>query len=302
LIVICKNCKKEFIPKNRSLHNKFCSRKCANVYHNLDEEVQKKRSQSLKKTYKVMTKKQKEERSLSISEGYASMSSEKKLCRSQAMKDDWKNKTPEERVSKLSGLKANCRNSLGKIPWNKGLTKETDPRVAQYAESGAKTRKERPLTEKQIQANRVRKLGKTASPEAKENYRKAAQKRNREDMNYWKNLRKALNLSPNKQEQKLDRILQSILPGEYKYVGDFSLIIGGKCPDFFNVNGQKKLIELYGNYWHRNDDPQDRISFFTPFGFQTLIVWESELQNKPKLVRKLKHFNCIESKKGSLEE
>ena len=39
---------------------------------------------------------------------------------------------------------------IGKIPWNKGLTKETDERVLKYSISGSKTQKGRPLTEKQI--------------------------------------------------------------------------------------------------------------------------------------------------------
>lgn len=299
MILECTYCRKEFkdgasLKKVGVLSGRFCSRKCANVYNVSHGNSHKKQVESMREMYKNMTEERREEWNDSLVEAHANMSPEKKLHRSQALRNDWKNKTSEERVSKLSGIRQGKGDfKKGQTPWNLGLTKDTDPRVAKYVKSGAKTRKERPLTEKQIQANRIRKVGKKASPESIERYRLSAQKRNREDMNYWKNLRKALNLKPNKAEKKLDRILQSILPGEYKYVGDFSLIIGGKCPDFFNVNGQKKLIELFGDYWHRDDIPEERAEFFKPFGFQTLIIWEHELQNKPKLMAKLKQFNKV---------
>jgi len=62
-------------------------------------------------------------------------------------------------------------------------------------------------------------------------------------------------------------------------------------PDFININGQKKIIELYGDYWHRNDDPQDRIDLFAKYGYQTLIIWEHELKNEVELKDKLQEFS-----------
>ena len=112
-------------------------------------------------------------------------------------------------------------------------------------------------------------------------------------MTYWKRLQKSLNLKPNKQEQCLDSFLQKKLPGEYKYVGDFSFILGGKNPDFMNTNGKKKLIELYGSYWHKDDNPQDRIDFFKGYGFDTLIIWEKELEDEKSLNVRLEEFHLI---------
>jgi len=95
---------------------------------------------------------------------------------------------------------------------------------------------------------------------------------------------KARRVRPNKQELKIDAILGELsLP--YRYIGDGQFIIGGRCPDFLNVNGQKKLIELYGKHWHRDDDPQERIDYFAQYGFKTLVIWETEL----KAVESLKH-------------
>lgn len=97
--------------------------------------------------------------------------------------------------------------------------------------------------------------------------------------------------SPNKSEILLDNVLNNLFPGEYKFVGDGEVIIAGKNPDFININGKKKIIELYGNYWHRNDNFEDRINTFIPYGYDTAIVWDSELKNASKLKQKLLKFH-----------
>ena len=82
----------------------------------------------------------------------------------------------------------------------------------------------------------------------------------------------------------LDMTLQKFFPNEWKYVGNGEFMIGGKCPDFVNMNGRKQLIELFGNYWHKDDNSQDRINYFKQYGFNTLIIWENELLKQPELV------------------
>ena len=104
-------------------------------------------------------------------------------------------------------------------------------------------------------------------------------KRKWQNPDYFQRMFRAFAIRPTKPEIFLTNFLQQILPNEYKYVGDGQFILGGKCPDFMNVNGQKKLIELYGDYWHRNDNPQDRINLFKEHGFDTLVIWESELKD-----------------------
>ena len=102
---------------------------------------------------------------------------------------------------------------------------------------------------------------------------------------------KANHIRPNKAESKLNSFLQRLLPHEYKYVGDGEFILAGKCPDFINTNGQKKIIELFGDYWHKGDDGKKRTKLFKKYGYQTLIVWEKELKNIPRLLEKLFQFN-----------
>lgn len=98
------------------------------------------------------------------------------------------------------------------------------------------------------------------------------------------------NLKPNNPEKIILNILNELYPNEWKYTGDYSLIINGKNPDFANINGQKKLIELFGDYWHRGQNPQDRIDIFKVYGYDTLIIWECELKNKVKVELKIQHF------------
>ena len=85
---------------------------------------------------------------------------------------------------------------------------------------------------------------------------------------------------PNNIERTLGKIISSSLPGEYRYTGDGSFSIMGLIPDFTNCNGQKKVIELFGDYWHRGQNPQTRIDKFAEFGFQCLVIWEHELRKK----------------------
>ena len=95
---------------------------------------------------------------------------------------------------------------------------------------------------------------------------------------------------PTSLEIQLMGLLDLLFPHEWKYVGDGQLILGGKCPDFVNINGRKQLIEIYGDYWHRGENPEDRINFFKKYGFITLIIWGHKLKSKAELIDKLVTF------------
>jgi len=104
---------------------------------------------------------------------------------------------------------------------------------------------------------------------------------------------------PTKTEKTLNKILCKLLPKEYQYVGDGEVIIGRRNPDFMNVNGQKKIIEMFGNYWHsrkftgmsKKEHRQERQKHFAKYGYKTLVVWEHELQNTKQLKAKIKAFH-----------
>lgn len=151
------------------------------------------------------------------------------------------------------------------------------------------------LRKKPLIAERNPFYGKSHTPKTLELLSKKAKERLK-DPEYkerlFKKVLKACLKKPNKKEQILiDLIDEHGLP--FKYVGDGEFILGGKCPDFLNYNGEKQLIELWGDYWHRNDDPQERMDFFRHYGFETLIIWERELKNPEAVVEKVRSFTGV---------
>jgi len=96
---------------------------------------------------------------------------------------------------------------------------------------------------------------------------------------------------PNGAEQVLLNLLNQYFPNEWKYVGDYQVWFGKKNPDFINVNGKKKLIELFGRIHHKKEEEIPRIEHFKQFGFDTLVIWADELRNKESLKEKLINFS-----------
>jgi len=86
------------------------------------------------------------------------------------------------------------------------------------------------------------------------------------------------------------------------------MILGGKGLDFVNVNGQKKIIEMFGTYWHgekrtgriKKEEEQQRIDLFAQYGYQTLIIWQHELKNVNSLRTKLVNFSKVDGGGGSV--
>jgi hypothetical protein len=117
-----------------------------------------------------------------------------------------------------------------------------------------------------------------------------------EDKFYQKAQAEARNRRPNNKELLLNEFLQTFFPGEWKLVGNGEVVIGGKCPDFINVNGKKKLIEYFGGWhWHGNPfEGEERQAHFKSFGFDTLIIWGSELKESYKFVGFCKLLNKLE--------
>jgi len=165
--------------------------------------------------------------------------------------------------------------------WSKGLTKLTNTSLLKISQKslGNKNVLGYKKTPEQRASDSKNQLRRWNDPEYREQQIKA--------------IIKASHIKPNKCEKKLSYILRSFIPGEFKYNGDLRLgfVLGGKVPDFVNINNRKQLIELYGNYWHKGQDPEDRIKLFRQYGFDCLIIWENELcDNRDKLKDKIISF------------
>ena len=148
---------------------------------------------------------------------------------------------------------------------------------------------------------RAIKLGKTATKETKIKMSETGKKLWRLPAHRDK-LVKASRLGqlihPNKPEILLLSLLNTIAPDDWAFVGDGQLIIGGKNPDFANVNGKKLLVEMFGDYWHGEkarcyeETEEGRVKLFKKFGFSMLIIWESELKEPKKVLSKIAEFSA----------
>lgn len=82
----------------------------------------------------------------------------------------------------------------------------------------------------------------------------------------------------------IDVINDNNLP--YKYVGDHKIYIGKLNPDFIHSEGDNKIIEVFGNYWHKNkediafkDTEGGRKKYFSIFGYNTMVIWGNQIKN-----------------------
>lgn len=222
-------------------------------------------------------------------------------------------------------INSSSRFPKGHTPWNKGLTKYTDERIALLHK-----KREAGFHEYVSRKYRALGLGKrrlsylyfdmNMSPRGiakelgvsrdvityalrhwdikiksrKEGAKAHSSEKRREVM---LSVLRQTTLSPNKEEIKLMGILNDVCPGEYKYTGSGEVIIGGMIPDYFNANGQKKVIELFGTYWHTvkgatpNRTEAGRIKEYKKYGFDCLVIWDKELKDLTSVKERIMVFN-----------
>ncbi len=175
--------------------------------------------------------------------------------KSNIMKKLWSDKNYRENMSKKH---------IGREPWNKGV----------------------PWTE-EYRKNVIAAINK---PEVLEVKRKKSTALWKND-EYIKKIQASFHCKPNKPETAILNLLNDLYPNEWKYTGDFSFVINGKSPDFVNCNGKKLIIEMFGDYWHKGESAKDREDVFKPFGYETLVIWESELKNIDAVKSRIQSFN-----------
>lgn len=72
---------------------------------------------------------------------------------------------------------------------------------------------------------------------------------------------------------------------QLRYVGDGKFWlrdeVGAMNPDFI-LPETNKIVDLFGDYWHRGQDPSIRIERMRSLGYDAVIIWEGDFR---------KHFN-----------
>jgi len=116
---------------------------------------------------------------------------------------------------------------------------------------------------------------------------------NFKDPKFLKNYSNGMAKKPNKKELILIRLIQE-KKFPFRYVGNFSYWVCGKNPDFISTSKNKKIIEMFGDYWHNKPEvvkkDKDKLSVYSKEGFSTLIIWEKELNNLNNVSDKIKNF------------
>ncbi|RJQ27113.1 hypothetical protein C4577_02225 [Candidatus Parcubacteria bacterium] len=195
----------------------------------------------------------------------------------------------KESLQQLSARKLMSDSAIGRASWNKGLTKYTHKSIASAANK-----------------LRVSNIGHFVSDETKEKHRIAAIKRGRrfpyyancvecgrnKKENRCKLCRKCTSkralrfcsiLRKTKPEIKVEKLLGYLFGqySPYEYTGSRSFWIDflndkRKNPDFtsFELN---KVIEVFGRYWHKDEDPNDLIKQYKDVGWDCLVLWEDEV-------------------------
>ena len=159
-----------------------------------------------------------------------------------------------------------------KPPWNKDLTKETDPRVAKNAEHTSKTMRQR-----------------YQDPDFKKRWLESHWSRNeeiREEViqKCIKGFRTA-SCHPNKFESRIHKIFDSAFPNEFTYTGNKRFGKSGTNPDFVHKSG-KLVVLCDGISWHLDkkdlEDTQeirkqvlfDEAKLFIKNNLSVLLIWD----------------------------
>lgn len=103
---------------------------------------------------------------------------------------------------------------------------------------------------------------------------------------------KSLQKRPTSIEKRfIDIIQKHSLP--FEYVGNGRRIIGSRCPDFVHSQNPKKVIEVFGTYFHSPEvnkkvHPSRTYSgttqYYSQHGVDCLIFWDHELENEQAVV------------------
>ena len=108
---------------------------------------------------------------------------------------------------------------------------------------------------------------------------------------YVKKVLKANKRRPTNPEKVFDEMTPDII----RYTGNrawWRQLADGKYrnPDF-KITGQNKVIEIFGDYWHKGENPQELIDLYKQAGLDCLVFWEHEVyNNQEQILKKVNQF------------
>lgn len=241
----------------KSKQKKFCSRHCQAVGYRLEwsEEKKSEASRNISKAAKERCAKPEWLKKQSISQKKVYANPELRRLQSELGKKRFEDPVFKDKiVSNLNGkMKDICK------------TKEYREKLSKKAlEMGQK-------------------------PEIKE-MRKRNSIKNWQNPEYAKKVMRRRDMSGPEKTFLEQYIVANDLP--YDFTGNVenkSIIIGGKVPDFTHRT-EPKVIEIYGDFFHKGQNPQDRIDYLKQYGYDCLVIWASELKDTEKILEKINSF------------
>lgn len=287
--LICKNCRQNFRVYLYDKNRKYCCQEC---YH----ESRKGRKYPKRLYPNWGTSGKKFPKGKYPNHGMRNKKLSKKQIEELSNRQIERFKDPKKREKHSKACKGKCGG------WTKGLSanplKENyDQRMAKVVEAGKKA-KRLPESRKKMsdsvkaafdnseyRKKRIKIANELwADPEFRKKQDKARLK-NWADPEHQKMMTKAWNRKPN----NLEKFYNEMTPDIVRYVGDGELFITTNKkphnPDF-KVSNQRKVIELFGNYWHEGEDTEELIREYTEVGWGCIIFWENEVYNEPEKVLK----------------
>ncbi len=194
----------------------------------------------------------------------------------------WTKGRPRSRETRLKIAKANTGNNLGKP-----CSEETREKIGLANLGRHHTKEARLKMSNALKGEKHPGYGKPRSEETKRKISLGKLGKKRPDtskrMKEWqsKYMRTITKIFPNKPEKKIIDIINKYnLP--YKYTGDGAFWIENMNPDFVNCNGEKIALEVFGDYWHRDDNGEREI-MLKKYGWDCIIIWEHEIKELPEL-------------------
>lgn len=166
-------------------------------------------------------------------------------------------------------------------PWNKGksVSEETKKKISEAVKGGKWVNDE--------YRNKMREI--MQSKWKTEYFRKK----------FLEGMKKTTKITPNSLEVKMiDIMKKNNFPFSFVGNGNFWINGGGTSynPDFMhNDKTQKKLIEIFGDYWHNKKDHKkrdvERIKTYKEKGFGVLVIWENQIKTATEeVITKINKF------------